>query len=156
AQLLGKSSSIGSLKNGALANFMITSGDIFEEKTTIYQHWIQGNQNIFESMTTKDIRGDYEFSLAGEAYKMTIKGELSKLSTDITSDEKTRGSKISYKDDWVTIAFTTKDSTKQEFIRIIANANNNALTGKSIDTNGNEAPFYAKAIAKEDKKDVAK
>src|SRR5690606_10783646 len=87
---------------------------------------------------------------------MTIKGELSRLSTDITSDEKTRGSKISYKDDWVTIAFTTKDSTKQEFIRIIANANNNALTGKSIDTNGNEAPFYAKAIAKEDKKDIAK
>src|SRR5690606_15027450 len=133
AQLLGKSTTIGSLKNGAFANFMITSGDIFDEKTTIYQHWIQGNQNVFESMNTKDIRGDYEFSLAGEAYKMTSKGELSKLSTEITSDEKTRGSKISYKDDWATIAFTTKDSTSQDFIRIIANAKDNALTGKAID-----------------------
>jgi imidazolonepropionase-like amidohydrolase len=156
AQLLGKSTSIGSLKNGTLANFMITSGDIFDEKTTIYQHWIQGNQNVFESMTTKDIRGDYEFSHAGEAYKMSIKGELSKLSTEITSAEKTRGSKISYKDDWATIAFTTKDSTKQEFIRIIANANDNALTGKAIDPNGNETPFYAKAATKEDKKDTDK
>lgn len=156
AQLLGKSTTIGSLKNGAFANFMITSGDIFDEKTTIYQHWIQGHQNVFESMNTKDIRGDYEFSLAGEAYKMTIKGELSKLSTEITSDEKTRGSKISYKDDWATIAFTTKDSISQDFIRIIANAKDNALTGKAIDQNGNEMPFYAKANPKEEKKDAEK
>ena len=156
AQLLGKSDKIGSLKNGAFANFMITSGDIFDEKTTVYEHWIQGHQTVFESMNTKDIRGDYEFSLAGETYKMTIKGELSKLSTEITSDEKTRGSKISYKDDWATITFTTKDSTSQDFIRIIANSNNNALTGKAIDPNGNEMPFYAKANSKEDSKDADK
>ncbi len=156
AQLLGKSNSIGSLKNGAFANFMITSGDIFDEKTTLYEHWIQGYQTVFETMNTKDIRGDYDFSLYGETYKMTIKGELSKLSSEITSNEKTRGSKISYKDNWVNIMLTTKDSVSQEFIRIIANVHDNALTGKAVDPNGNETAFYAKANAKEDKKDGGK
>src|SRR5690606_14026483 len=156
AQLLGKSTTIGSLKNGAFANFMITSGDIFDEKTTIYQHWIQGHQNVFESMNTKDTRGEYEFTSAGAAYKLPMKGELSKLSTQITRDGTTRGSKLSTKYDWPTIACTTKDSTSQDFIRIIPNAKDNALTGQAIDQNGNEMPFYAKAIPKEEKKDADK
>src|SRR5690606_37285643 len=107
AQLLGKSNSIGSLKNGAYANFLITSGDVFDEKTTVFENWVQGQKNVLEDMNTKDIRGDYEFSIAGESYKMSLKGELSKLKSEITSNEKTRGSKVSYTDDWVNIAFTT-------------------------------------------------
>ncbi len=151
AQILGKSSTIGSLKNGAYANFLITSGDIFEEKTTVYENWVQGNKNILEDMNTVDIRGVYEFSLAGENYKMDIKGELSKLKSEVTSDDKTRGSKISYADDWVNIAFTTKDSTQQEFVRIVANVDDNKnLNGKAILPSGTEMSFFAKQSESKD------
>ena len=145
AQILGKSNSIGSLKNGAYANFLITSGDIFDEKTTVYENWVQGNKNILENMNAIDIRGTYDFSLAGETYKMDIKGELDKLKSEVTSDEKTRGSKISYTDDWVNIAFTTKDSIQQEFIRIVANVDaNKNLNGKAMLPSGTEMTFFAK------------
>ncbi|MEZ4803686.1 MAG: amidohydrolase family protein [Gelidibacter sp.] len=144
AQILGKSDKIGSLKNGAYANFLITSGDIFEEKTILYENWVQGQKNIIEDLSKKDIRGTYDFKLAGETYEMNIKGDLSKLKTEITSEEKTRGSKISYMDDWVNIAFTTQDSTKQEFVRIIANVDGQQnLNGKAIFSNGNESSFFA-------------
>ena len=151
AQILGKSNSIGSLKNGAYANFLITSGDIFDEKTTVYENWVQGNKNVLENMNAIDIRGTYDFSLAGETYKMDIKGELDKLKSEVTSDEKTRGSKISYADDWVNIAFTTKDSIQQEFIRIVANVDaNKNLNGKAMLPSGTEMTFFAKQSESKD------
>jgi len=151
AQLLGKSNNIGSLKNGTYANFLITSGDIFDEKTTVYENWVQGRQTVLQDMNTKDIRGDYEFTLAGESFKMSLKGELNKLKSEITSGEKTRGSKVSYSKDWVNIAMTTADSTKQEFIRIVANTfQDNSLNGKAILPEGNEVSFFAKKLDKSD------
>jgi imidazolonepropionase-like amidohydrolase len=152
AQLLGKSSEIGSLQKGAYANFLITSGDIFEKKTTLYENWVQGQKTVLEDMNTQDLRGDYEFNIAGEAYKMTLKGTPSKLKSEITSDGKTRGSKVSFVDDWVNISMTTKDSTEQKFIRLIANASNgNILNGKAIYPDGNEMTFYAKKTDTVDK-----
>ncbi|WP_033961414.1 amidohydrolase family protein [Psychroserpens jangbogonensis] len=147
ARLLGKQSEIGNLNKGAYANFLITSGDIFEKKTTIYENWVQGTQTVVNDMNTKDIRGDYEFSIARENYKMTLKGELSKLSSEITIDDKKRGSKVSYSDDWLSIAMTSKDSTKQEFIRLIANVSQGEnFNGKALYPNGNELTFYARKI----------
>ncbi|MCK8481465.1 amidohydrolase family protein [Psychroserpens algicola] len=159
AKLLGKSSDIGTLQKGAYANFLIASGDIFDAKTIIYENWVQGHKTVLEDMNTKDIRGDYEFKLAGESYKMTLKGELSKLKSEITSEGKTRGSKIAYDNDWINIAMTTKDSTEQEFIRLVANVSGqNLLNGKAVFPNGNEMTFYGTKIessdaSSEDKKD---
>jgi imidazolonepropionase-like amidohydrolase len=149
AQLIGKSNQIGSLKAGSLANFLIASGDIFDEKTTLYENWVQGYQTILQDMNAIDIRGDYEFSISGEIYKMAIKGELDKLKSEITSTEKTRGSKIAYNNDWAHFTFTTADSTKQEFIRVVAHVDKNKnLKGKTIMPNGNELAFFAQQSEK--------
>ena len=157
AKLLGKQSEIGNLNKGAYANFLITSGDIFEKKTTVYENWVQGTQTVINNMNTKDIRGDYEFNLAGESYKMSLKGELNKLKSEVTSNEKKRGSKVSYTDDWLSIAMTTKDSTKQEFVRLIANVvQGNNLNGKALFPNGNEMTFYAKKLDSKTKDKASK
>ena len=147
AMLLNKSAEIGSLQNDAYANFLITSGDIFEKETILYENWVQGQRTILEDISTKDIKGDYEFSLAGEDYKMTLKGKPSKLKTEITSDGKKRGAKISYVDDWVYIAITAKDSTDQKFIRLNANiTKSDDLNGKALFPDGNETTFYATKV----------
>ncbi len=147
AKLLGKASEIGSLKTGAYANFLITSGDIFDKKTILYENWVQGTQTVINTMNTKDVRGDYEFVLAGESYKMSLKGELNKLKSEITSNDKQRGSKVSYTDNWLSVAMTTKDSTKQEFIRLVAHVTDGkSLNGKALFPDGNEMTFYAKKL----------
>jgi imidazolonepropionase-like amidohydrolase len=152
AQLLGKSSEIGSLQKGSYANFLITSGDIFEKKTKLYENWVQGQKTVLEDMNTQDLTGDYEFNIAGEAYKMTLKGTPSKLKSEIISDGQKRGSKVSYADDWINISMTTKDSTEQKFIRLIANTfNENTLNGKAVYPDGNELIFYAKKMDKPEK-----
>ena len=158
AQLLGQSNTIGSLKNGSQANFLITSGDIFDKKTILFENWVQGEQNVVKDINTIDIRGNYEFSLDENTYQMSLKGELSKLKSEIKTDTDTYGSKISYNKDWVNISLKTKDSTKQEFIRITALVNpNKDLKGKAIMPNGIELPFAAKYAKKEsDKKETVK
>lgn len=157
AQLLGKSDKIGSLRNGNYANFLITSGDIFDKKTTLYENWVQGQKNSIEDRSTVDITGTYTFSIAGESYEMELSGELSKLKSEITANNKKRGSKIAYADDWVNIAFTTQDSSKQEFVRVIANVDaNKNLHGKAILPNGTETGFFAKQTETKKDADVKK
>ncbi|GAA4281163.1 amidohydrolase family protein [Gaetbulibacter aestuarii] len=161
AQVLGKSSEIGSLKNGSLANFIIASGDIFDKNTILFEHWIQGEKTVFEPVNVKDIRGNYEFTIANTPYKLDVSGSLSKLKSKVTSNTQSFGSKISYDIDWVNLSITTADSTANEFIRIVAKVNDQGnLSGKYIDPYGNESPFYAKVEKKssdnETEKDVTK
>jgi imidazolonepropionase-like amidohydrolase len=58
ATLLGIYDKVGSLDAGKLANFLVASGPLFDEKTTIYQNWIQGKkfgvkEDLFNQMMGK-------------------------------------------------------------------------------------------------------
>ena len=144
AQLLGMSDQLGTLKAGSYANFLITSGDIFDKKTKLYENWVQGTAHVIANMNVRDIDGDYNFKLAGNDYKLSISGSTSKAKAKLESGDKSLGTKMSYANDWVNLTFKTADSTKSEFIRVVANAANaNSLNGKAIMPNGNEFSFYA-------------
>ncbi|MDN3493405.1 amidohydrolase family protein [Winogradskyella bathintestinalis] len=159
AALLGKSDVLGTLKTGSYANFLITDGDIFEKETKLHENWVQGTPHVISDRSKKDIDGNYNFKLAGDDYSLSISESLSKPETKLTSNDKSLGTKISYSDDWLNLTFKTADSTKKEFVRIVANSvNNNALHGKAILPNGNELAFYAQKLTNEtpDKKEDKK
>ncbi|WP_121356508.1 amidohydrolase family protein [Flavisolibacter nicotianae] len=59
AEVLGISNQVGSLETGKLANFLVTSGPIFAEKTTIYQNWIQGKKHNVKDEVYNEMRGRY-------------------------------------------------------------------------------------------------
>ena len=153
ASILGKSDVLGSLKNGAYANFLITSGDIFEKETTLYENWIKGDKTVVEDMTTKDIRGNYTTSINGSTYDISISGEISKLKATVKSGDVTLGSKLTYKDDWVNLTITGVDAKNKEFTRLSSRvSDSDALSGKAILPNGNEVAFTAKKSSKADAK----
>ena len=134
AQVLGQTNNIGSLKNGAYANFLITSGELFSKGTKIYENWVKGDRNIINDMTVKDIDGDYSLTMAGKTYDISITGSASKPKANVKSDGKQLGSKITYKDNWVNLTFTSTDTTKQEFMRFTSRVNQgDNLSGKLID-----------------------
>lgn len=154
ASLLGKSDVLGTLKTGSYANFLITDGDIFEKKTKLYENWVQGTAHVLENMDVKDIDGNYNFNLAGNDYKLSISGSTSKPNAKLENGDKSLGTKMSYKDNWVNLTFKTADSIKKEYIRIIANSENgNSLNGKAILPNGNDVLFYASKSIKENIKE---
>jgi imidazolonepropionase-like amidohydrolase len=151
ANLLGKSDVLGTLKTGSYANFLITSGDIFEKKTKLFENWVQGTPHVIANMNVNDIDGDYSFKLAGSDYKLSISGSTSKPNGKLESGDKNLGTKMSYANDWVNLTFKTADSIKKEFIRVVANsASGNSLNGKAIMPNGSELSFYASKVTQED------
>jgi imidazolonepropionase-like amidohydrolase len=156
ASLLGKSNVLGTLKTGSYANFLITSGDIFEKKTKLFENWVQGTPHVLENMNTKDIDGDYNFKLAGEDYKLSISGSTSKPKAKLENEEKSLGTKMTYNNDWVNLTFKTADSTKKDYIRIVANVTHgNSLNGKAIMPNGNDLSFLVSKV-KENTKEKSK
>lgn len=164
AGLIGKSNVLGSLKKGAYANFLVTSGDIFEKKTTIYENWVTGFKNELE-VAPKDIRGDYTFTLENEKYTLKISGTLEKLKAKVKTDSTSLGTKLNVNNDWLQLTFSTIDTTRQEFIRVVSNLNSsNSIIGKAYFPSGKQLSFNAekqssdknKSAEKEDKKDNEK
>ncbi len=151
AKVLGQSNHLGSLKNGAYANFLITSGNIFDKKTTVYENWVKGYKNVLEDMSIKDIRGDYTIQANGKSYELNISGTPSKPKASLKSDNKKLGAKIAYKNDWINLTFTSLDTTKQEFMRFTSRVSNDAnLSGKITLPNGTILNALAVKQAKED------
>ncbi|SHI89361.1 amidohydrolase family protein [Flavobacterium terrae] len=148
ASLLGKSDEIGSLKKGNIGNFLITSGDIFDSKTIIYENWVQGNKFIINDMNLKDIRAEYLLTIGNDNYKLKIDGEINSLKADVKlANDKKVNSKLTLANNWLNLLLKTADTTKTEFHRLTAFVSDtNIISGKAVLANGIETLWSAKKV----------
>ena len=154
ASIIGNTS-IGNLNVGSYANFIITSGNVFDAKTTIYENWVQGDQNVINDMNIVDITGDYTLSVNNKNYVLTISGKGSKQSGAIKLGSTKIKSKFSFNDDWVTITMNDDGN----FTRILGKVDGDSSTiqGNAFDSLGNKTTWIAtKKDAKKDKKKKGK
>ena len=86
AKFINKSHLIGSLEAGHLANFIVTSGDIFEDNTIIYEHWINGKPHVIKNKSTPDFRGTYSFEIDKSNFTLGISGTKHSPTAKIISD----------------------------------------------------------------------
>lgn len=75
ANFLGIYDLVGSLETGKMANFIITSGPLFKEKTTLVQNWIQGIGYTIKGEGWTPSNGEYTLTINNEAYKVVISGD---------------------------------------------------------------------------------
>ena len=141
AQIL-RNKKIGNLKNGSFANFIISSKDYFEPDSEIIEHWIKGVRHSFKNINNKDIRGEYEFNLKNKNFFLSIDGSNSKLKGSIKSDNVKINCNINYNEEWLTLLFTSEDTTQQKFIRYTGKINNkNGFDGYVNLSDGSEIPI---------------
>lgn len=143
AKLLNQSNILGSLKKGSLANFIIVSGDIFDNDSKINENWVQGNRNVLAKMNVEDIRGDYDLVFNNETYELKISGELEKLEAKISKDSLDYGTKINYSEPWLSLVVKTKDTINSNYLRLSGTKNKSNLEGKIILENGQESNWIA-------------
>lgn len=62
ATMIGVYNQVGSLDAGKIANFLITSGPIFSDTTSLLQNWVQGNKYVLKESPI-DYRGVYTLSI---------------------------------------------------------------------------------------------
>lgn len=146
AQILGKSAKIGTLQNGRYANFLITSGAIFEENTTLYENWVQGHKNVIEDMSVKDIRGEYSLSAGTQTFTMSISGEVGKPKVEVKQDTIKLKSKFSYSSDWIQLSFADKDKKNYRMTGLVLTDSDN-IGGKVALPNGDDGQFSAQKTA---------
>lgn len=154
AKLLNQSQSIGTLKKGALANFIIVSGDLFDSKSKIQENWVQGTRNIIDKMNVVDVRGFYNLSFDNQEYELNLSGELEKLEAKISKDSLNYGTKVTYNEPWLSLVIKTKDTVQNNYYRLSGTFSKDVLEGKAVLENGKETFWKAtKQITEEKKSD---
>ena len=145
AKLIGQENKLGVLKEGAWANFLITSGDYFDKETVLYENWVQGNRTAFTPMDTPSLAGNYTLKLDGNTYDLKFSGEPNEPKVDVKVGETKVKSKLTYSDSWMNLMLESPDSTKSEYIRLVARVNSKSdnLQGSATLNNGTETSFTA-------------
>ena len=108
ATLLGVYDKVGSLDAGKIANFLITSGPVFNEKSMIYENWIQGEKYGVNEGGWNNIAGTYNLVITGAAgnvsnYTLDVK---SKTAASVIAKDTLTG-KFSYDGKLVKLSFSS-------------------------------------------------
>ncbi len=95
AELLKATDQIGSLKKGMMANFVITSKNIFEKDAVMYDNWIKGVRYKYLDYDAKDLRGTYSINIGTlPPKKLKVNGEMGSPDMNIADD--TSLAKVNY------------------------------------------------------------
>ncbi len=106
AAMVGASDLLGALKKGMIANFLVTSGNIFEDDCVLYENWVQGKPYRLVDLRIHDIRGTYSLSIDTADYNMILSGTIDKPTIKLTHDTtQVRGATVTREKDIVSINF---------------------------------------------------
>lgn len=148
ATLLGVYNEVGSLATGKWANFIITSGPVFEDKTVILQNWVQGKKYGVKEENWSAPAGEYQLTLNGskgaEQYNLLIKsgGAASLIKKD------TLTGKFSFDGKLVKLSFPESKQSKKN-IRLSGVSQTDGWQGTGEDASGNKLYWTAKMLKAE-------
>ena len=129
AKLLKASDQIGTLEAGKLANLIITSGDLFDSETVIYQNWVQGKPHELAQMDALDLSGVYTILAGDDDYKLEVSGKPTKPKASIILNDTTSiKAKLSISNGLVSLHFAP-DKDEQSAISLSGWVNDGNLSG---------------------------
>jgi len=155
ATLLGINDMVGSLDAGKLASFIITSGPVFDSKTTLFYNWVQGNRYEVKPDNWSDVKGEYKLVMnspsGSKTWKMDIKegGNVSFITSDTLSGKYSiSGSKL------VKLNYTEGKGPRARETTLSGVINGKTWNGTGADAGGNtftwSATFEKEAEQKSD------
>ncbi len=155
ATILGVYDKVGSIDAGKVANFIITNGPVFKEKTSFLQNWVNGKKYGVKEDDWFSINGSYNLAVSNNGaitnYTLDVKGDNANI---IAKD--TIKTKFSYDGKIVKLSFSENKKSKSA-IRLSGVNNNDVWQGTGLDTAGNYLTWSAKLVkASEAEKDSSK
>ena len=150
ATFLNIADKTGSLESGKLANFIITSKFLFDDKCEINENWIQGKRYEIKAFEPKDIRGEYTLALSNNAsYKLKVAGDVAALKANIlTTDTGKQEAKIAFKENDISLSFNPEKKKEQNKILLTGTIDyaNKSWQGKGQLPNGDWITWTALQI----------
>lgn len=142
AVLLGVYDKVGSLDAGKLANFLVTSGPIFSEKTVILQNWIQGEKYGVKEDAWSPVMGVYTLKINSAKGSQTFTVDVKSASAANVIGKDTVAAKFSYDGKMVKLNFTESKRSKNN-IRLSGVNNNGSWQGVGEDSAGTKLLWTA-------------
>jgi imidazolonepropionase-like amidohydrolase len=133
ASLLNIYDKVGSLEAGKLANFIITSGPVFNEKTVVYNNWVQGQKYAVKEDQWYDVKGTYKLVANGKTWSVELKdgGNASFIAED------TLTGKYAYDGKLVKLSYTQGRGPRALETTFSGVARDNTWEGMGRDAAGN-------------------
>lgn len=165
ASLLGISDKVGSLEKGKVANFLISSDNLFKNGNIIFENWVQGKRFVVNKMDGGDVRGTYNLNVDGVG-ALTLKitgtagGSTAAIERSGADSVKTTAT-FTRNGDWISVNFNLKKNPKSD-VRLsgyITSANPVTIKGESALADGSTGKFtaiYKEAAKETPKKDEPK
>lgn len=141
AGLLGIYDQVGSLDPGKWANFLVVSGPVFNEKTTIYQNWVQGIKYTVKDDSWMDKRGNYKLVLNTSAGPVNYTLDFKSNTAASIIGKDTVTSKFYYDGREVRINFAPE---RKGDYRLGGMVSNDVWSGFGEDTAGNRFTWTAR------------
>ena len=123
AKSINMDGKIGVIKQGAYANFLVTSGPIFEKETIIFENWVMGNKHTVKNVPKNSIDGDYVFSDNGSKYELVVKNSQGKINVSLKKDSIKLNVKSVVKNGWLNMSIVDKENELYGFISSTINTN---------------------------------
>ncbi|MDB5253631.1 MAG: amidohydrolase [Flaviaesturariibacter sp.] len=142
ATVLGVYDQVGSLDAGKWANFLITSGPVFNERTTIYQNWVQGMKYSVKDDSWKDPKGTYKIVLNTSTGPVNYTLDFKSNSAASLIGKDTVTSKFYYDGRQVRINVAPERRGGQN-LALSGIVNDNSWSGYGVDSAGNNFTWTA-------------
>ncbi len=156
AKLLGLQNKVGSLNNGMEANFIISSGNLFEEETIIHENWVQGKRYSLKELNPADYSGKYNLTVDGKPYTLEVSDKPGshkfkiKVTDSLSVDGKTKLDK-----NLLTLSFNPVKK-RDETVRLSGWRQGNGWVGRGQLVNGTWVDWKADLTGPLDKKEEKK
>ena len=146
AKLLGISDKVGSLEKGKLANFLITSDNLFKSTNIIHENWVQGKRYIVNKMDVSDLKGVYNLNVDGVgSLTLKITGPTAASIERTGADSVKTTATLGRNGDWITLSFNLKKNPKGD-VRLTGYISSEApiaMKGESALSDGSEGKWTA-------------
>src|SRR5206468_5690638 len=114
ATWLGVYHKVGSLDEGKLANFLITNGPLFNEKTVIIENWVQGDKYAVKEDAWTNVAGIYNLTINAAGGPMNYTLDVKNSTTANVIGKDTLTGKFKYDGKMVKLSFSTTPSRRSQ------------------------------------------
>ncbi len=149
AKMFGVDTRLGSLEIGKAANFIVTSGELFAEKTIIRESWIDGKRYEVKTLPEIDPRGTWMLKLADQVDSLTLRliGEPETLQGTIRKKTEVKLTSTSVAGLNIAFSFPGDSVGHAGVIRMSAALSENAMSGTGEWANGSTFTWSAARTA---------
>jgi len=151
AKLFAVEKQLGSLEVGKTANFIVTSGDLFAEKTVLRESWIDGKRYEIKPLPEIDPRGKWDLRIGGvapgDSIILHLKGEPESLNGALTKKKEVKLTNASLSGLKLAFSFTGDSIGFAGVVRMSATLSAQAMTGNGEWSDGSPFIWSATRIA---------